>query len=100
MLQTKQKKERTVEIELTQPTVIGLGVVGGKGSVHTVSERLAKNLFQRKRAKIAGEEELAADLEGLTVEQLQKLAEDCEIDYKGMKKADLIAAIEAATEPA
>lgn len=108
-----KEKSKNIDIILTRATVISGAIVRPGKAPITVSEADAKNLMQRERAVLATEENIAAADDGddggddggdgekrlseHTVPELKARAAELEIDgADGMKKAELVAAIEAA----
>ena len=99
-------KKKSVFIELTSAVVFG-GVIKRAGTVVECSDAQAKDLLHRGRGQLAagGNAEDAGNETGgdekplgdHTVAELKEIAAEYEIDgYDGMKKADLVAAIEQA----
>lgn len=97
------KKTETFVLKLTSAIVMD-GEIITKDNLVEVTEREAKNLLARGKAVLADEKEAkaaAADLNDMTVDALRKIADDAGVEgYRDMKKAELIQAIEAATEAA
>lgn len=97
------KQSKTFVLKLTSAIAMD-GEIIKAGDLVEVTEKEAKNLLHRGKGVLAGEKELeqsAANLADLTVEALRKIADDAGVEgYRDLKKAELIAAIEAATEPA
>ena len=92
-----------IALELTSAVVIG-GKVKPRGSEVHVDAKLAKNLLQRGKAKLADgpapspepDENTAVPLDKHSVADLKVIAAEYEIEGADkMNKADLIAAIEA-----
>ncbi len=92
---------KMAELKITSAVVIAGKIVRpdqGNESIVTVDERVAKNLLDRGKAELTTADDDADDkpLDEYTVPQLKALAKDYKIDgADGMKKAELIAAIEA-----
>jgi Rho termination factor, N-terminal domain. len=90
-------KQATIKIT----SAIGIdGKIKKPGTIITVDEDVAKNLLQRGRAVLdtaEGIEDKQGDLTKLSVAELKEYAKHLDIDgADGMKKAELIGAIEAA----
>ncbi|QTP60922.1 hypothetical protein HNO53_20720 [Billgrantia antri] len=101
------KKTKTLDLECTSAFMVKGEMITPKKTVRGVPEADALNLVRRGKAKIvaAGPEAAGASadeaeapaLEELTVEELKATAKEYEIEgAENMKKAELIAAIEAA----
>lgn len=97
------KKTETFVLKLTSAIVMD-GEIVTKDNLVEVTEKEAKNLLARGKAVLADEKEAkaaTADLNDMTVDALRKIADDAGVEgYRDMKKAELIQAIEAATEAA
>jgi hypothetical protein len=97
------KKTETFVLKLTSAIVMD-GEIITKDNLVEVTEREAKNLLARGKAVLADDKEskaATADLNDMTVDALRKIADDAGVEgYRDMKKAELIQAIEAATEAA
>lgn len=96
------KKTDLIVLELTSAIVME-GEIVTAGNLIEVTEKEARNLLARGKAVVADERDVEsaadADLTEMTVADLQNLAGDIGIEgFKSMKKDELIAAIEAASE--
>ncbi|MBP0047656.1 Rho termination factor N-terminal domain-containing protein [Marinobacterium sp. AK62] len=96
------KKTDLIVLELTSAIVME-GEIVTAGNLIEVTEKEARNLLARGKAVVADEQDVEsaadADLTEMTVADLQKLAGDIGVEgFKSMKKDELIAAIEAASE--
>lgn len=96
------KKTKTVDIECTSAFMAAGKMITPKKVVRDVPGADARALERRGKAKIVkGVEEAGDDkaLDEMTVAELKALAQELEIDgADGMKKAELVAAIEAAED--
>ena len=90
-------KTKTVNIELTSAIAVD-GELVRAGEVIEVTEKNARNLMRRGKAVLADEQPMdESELAELTVAELRELADDAGITgYSDMRKAELIAALEAA----
>lgn len=87
--------KKTVVVELTSAVAFD-GKVSKAGELLEVTEKEARNLLRRGKAVLSDEQPAESELSDLTVAELRELADDAGIEgAASMKKADLIAAIEA-----
>lgn len=92
-------KKKTLSIKCNSAFVVNGKIITPDQVVEDVPESDALNLIRRGKATaiLDGEEAEAPALKDLTVAELKDVAEEHEIEgAAGMKKADLIEAIEAA----
>jgi hypothetical protein len=96
------KKTKSVDIQCTSAFMAAGKMITKDQMVRGVPEPEALGLVRRGKAKIVEDAEDAGDdkaLDEMTVAELKALAQELEIDgADGMKKAELIAAIEAAED--
>lgn len=88
---------KTVYVTLTSAIAVD-GELVKAGETIGCTEKNARNLMRRGKAVLADEKPAdESDLSELTVAELRELAEDAGITgYSDMRKAELIAALEAA----
>jgi hypothetical protein len=92
---------KQIQVEITSAVVVD-GKIARPGTQVQLDEVDAKNLIQRKKAKLAiakaGEDEGGEPTLGkMTVPELKEIAEELEVEgFENMNKAKLIAAIEEA----
>jgi len=101
------KQPKTVDLECTSAFMVKGKMITPKKIVRGVPAADADNLVRRGKAKIVaagpveGDEAEVPDLNDLTVDELKDTAKEYEIEgAEKMKKAELIAAIEAAEDQA
>ena len=89
-------KTKSVNVELTSAVVVN-GEIATAGEVIEVTEKAARNLMRRGKAVLADEQPVdESELSELTVAEFRDLADDAGITgYSDMRKAELIAALEA-----
>lgn len=95
------KKTKTVDIECTSAFMAAGKMITPGKVVRGVPAAEADNLRRRGKAKLVGnaseEDDGEKALEDMTVSELKEEAKSLDIEgFDGMKKAELIAAIEAA----
>ena len=90
--------KKTLTIECTSAFVVGGDIVKPGTHLPGVPESEAKSLIRRGKAVLVEtEDQEGPALSEMTVAELKDVAEALQIDgFESMKKADLIAAIEAA----
>lgn len=96
-------KQQTVTIQCASAFMLAGDMITPGDTIHDVPVSDARSLVTRGKAKLLSgrDDDLDGDddpaLQEMTVEQLKSMAEELEIEgFSSMKKAELIAAIEAA----
>lgn len=94
-------KQKTVDLECTSAFMAGGKLIRPKKIVRDMPLEDAQGLIRRGKAKLIGKpnDEDEKSLSDMTVAELKEEAADLGIEgIDGMKKADLVAAIEKAEE--